>query len=227
MSAIDDVHSTPLPVVNAITTPPPPFADPAGTWNRRFADSSFLFGSEPNAWLREHASVWSPGARVLCVADGEGRNSVWLAGRGLAVDAFDIAEVGVAKARRLAMERGVTVNFEVADCDAYPWPEAVYDGVAAIFVQFADPAMRGRLFAHIVRSLKPGGALVLQGYTPKQLDYRTGGPPLASHLYTETLLREAFADLEIVALREYEAALAEGSGHCGHSALIGLIARRR
>jgi len=208
-------------------TPPPSFADPAGTWNRRFADDGFLFGSEPNAWLREHASVWSPGARVLCVADGEGRNSVWLAERGLAVDAFDIAEVGVAKARRLAAQRGVTVNFAVAGCDAYPWPEGVYDGVAAIFVQFADPAMRGRLFAHIVRSLKPGGTLVLQGYTPKQLDYRTGGPPLASHLYTETLLREAFADLDLVVLREYEADIAEGSGHCGHSALIGLIARRR
>ena len=209
------------------TTPPAPFADPAATWNRRFADTGFLFGSEPNAWLREHASVWSPGERVLCVADGEGRNSVWLAAQGLSVDAFDIAEVGVVKARRFAAERGVTVNFAVADCDAYPWPEAVYDGVAAIFVQFADPAMRGRLFAHIVRSLKPGGTLVLQGYTPKQLDYRTGGPPLASHLYTESLLREAFADLDLVALREYEADLAEGSGHCGHSALIGLIARRR
>jgi hypothetical protein len=99
--------------------------------------------------------------------------------------------------------------------------------VAAIFVQFADPALRERLFARIVRSLKRGGTLVLQGYTPKQLDYRTGGPPLASHLYTEALLREAFTDLDIVALREYEAELAEGSGHRGRSALIGLVARRR
>ena len=98
------------------TTPPPPFADPAGTWNRRFADDGFLFGSEPNTWLREHAANWSPGDRVLCVADGEGRNSVWLARQGLIVDAFDIAEVGVAKARRLAVEHAVTVNFAIADC---------------------------------------------------------------------------------------------------------------
>jgi len=163
---------------------------------------------------------------VLSVADGEGRNSVWLARRGLRVDAFDISEVGVAKARRLAAAQGVEVNFSVADCDGFAWPEAAYDGVAAIFVQFADPALRQRLFGHIRRSLRPGGTLVLQGYTPRQLVYRTGGPPIESHLYTEALLREAFADLDIVELRDYEAELTEGSGHSGHSALIGLVARR-
>ncbi len=203
------------------------FADPSGTWNKRFAVDGYLFGTEPNAWLREQAVRWQPGQRVLCVADGEGRNSVWLAGRGLVVDAFDVAEVGVAKARRLAAARGVTVNFAVADCDAYAWSEAAYDGVAAVFVQFADPALRERLFAHIVRSLRPGGLLVLQGYTPQQLEYRTGGPSVLSHLYTETMLREAFAALEILELREYEAEVAEGNGHRGHSALIGLVARRR
>lgn len=205
----------------------PAFPDPAGTWNRRFAADGFLFGTEPNAWLRDHAGVRQPGQRVLSVADGEGRNSVWLAKRGLRVDAFDIAEVGVEKARRMAAEQGVSVNFSVADCDGFAWPEAAYDGVAAIFVQFADPAMRTRLFAHIRRSLKPGGTLVLQGYTPRQLEYRTGGPPFESHLYTPALLREAFAAMDIVELREYEADLAEGSGHHGRSALIGLVARQR
>ncbi len=209
------------------TSGPSPFADPAGTWNRRFGTDDYLFGTEPNAWLREHAGLWQPGQRVLSVADGEGRNSVWLAQRGLVVDAFDIAPAGVAKARRLADQRGVAVNFSVSDCDGYAWPEATYDGVAAIFVQFADPAMRSRLFANIQRSLKPGGTLVLHGYTPRQLDYKTGGPPLADHLYTEALLREAFAAMEIVELREYEAQVAEGTGHLGHSALIGLVARRR
>ena len=211
------------------TNPPSaPFADPAGTWNRRFAEAAgFLFGTTPNEWLREHAGVWRPGERVLCVADGEGRNSVWLAGRGLRVDAFDIAEVGVAKARQLAADHGVPVHYQVADCDGFDWPQAAYDGVAAIFIQFADPPMRERLFARIVQSLKPGGTLILQGYTPRQLDYRTGGPPIASHLYTEALLRAAFADLEILTLREYEADVAEGSGHSGRSALIGLVGRRR
>ncbi len=203
-----------------------PFADAAQTWNRRFAGDDYLFGTEPNAWLREHAGVWASGQRVLCVADGEGRNSVWLARRGLQVTAFDIAEAGVAKARRLAAGQGVAVDFQVADCDGYAWPEAAFDGVAAIFVQFADPPQRERLFRHLVRSLKPGGTLLLQGYTPRQLEYKTGGPPFASHLYTPALLREAFADMEIVELRDYEADIAEGSGHCGRSALIGLVARR-
>lgn len=203
------------------------FADPAGTWNKRFAAEGYLFGTEPNAWLREFAGVWARGQRVLCVADGEGRNSVWLARRGLQVDAFDIAEVGVAKARRLAAEQGADVNFQVADCDSFAWPTAAYDGVAAIFIQFADPQLRERLFKRIQQCLKPGGTLLLQGYTPKQLEYRTGGPPVLSHLYTADLLREAFAATDIVELRDYEADVAEGSGHLGRSALIGLVARRR
>ena len=203
------------------------FSDPAGTWNQRFAADGYLFGTEPNAWLREHAGVWSPGQRVLCVADGEGRNSVWLAARGLQVQAFDIAEVGVAKARRLADAQGVHVDFQVADCDSYDWPQAACDGVAAIFIQFADPALRERLFGRMVDSLRPGGTLLLQGYTPKQLEYRTGGPPLLSHLYTAPMLREAFAALDIVELREYEAEVHEGTGHHGRSALVGLVARKR
>jgi SAM-dependent methyltransferase len=203
------------------------FPDAAQTWNSRFSTSDFIFGTEPNEWLRAQASVWQRGQRVLCVADGEGRNSVWLAQQGLAVDAFDIAELGVAKARQLAAAKGVQVNFTVADCDAFDYGEARYDGVAAIFVQFADPALRARLFAHIARSLKPGGTLILQGYTPQQLEYKTGGPPFVSHLYTEAMLREAFPGFDVLALREYEAELTEGSQHKGRSALIGLVARKR
>jgi SAM-dependent methyltransferase len=208
-------------------TSSPAFPDAADTWNRRFEGEAFLFGTEPNQWLREQAGVWPAGSRVLCVADGEGRNSVWLARQGLRVDAFDIADIGVAKARRLAQAQGVQVDYQVADCDSYAWPDSAYDGIAAIFVQFADPALRSRLFAAMQRSLRPGGTLVLQGYTPKQLDYRTGGPPHLSHLYTEPMLREAFAGLDILTLREYEAEVAEGSGHQGRSALIGLVARKR
>ena len=203
------------------------FADAAEMWNKRFSDDGYLFGTEPNVWLREHSSQWKAGHRVLCVADGEGRNSVWLAGQGLEVDAFDISEVGVAKAKKLAAERKVSIGLTVSDCDTYPWPKNTYDGVALIFLQFADPDMRARLFTNIRQCLKPGGVLVLQGYTPKQLEYKTGGPPTISHLYTESMMREAFAGWEIVELSEYELELKEGDRHVGRSALIGLVARRQ
>ncbi len=205
---------------------PPAFPDAAQTWNRRYATDDFLFGMAPNEWLREQVKALPPRGRILCVADGEGRNSVWLARQGFAADAFHVAERAVDKARGLAEREGVSVNFAVADFDAFGWPEAAYDGVAAIFVQFADPPMRARLFERIVRSLKPGGVLILQGYTPKQLEYRTGGPPFLSHLYTPELLRAAFAGLTIIELREYEAEVREGQGHSGRSALVGLVARR-
>jgi SAM-dependent methyltransferase len=217
--------------MNAMSTP---FSQPAHHWNQRYRSADgFLFGTQPNEWLARHAGVWQPGQRVLCVADGEGRNSVWLAQQGLAVDAFDIAEVGLDKARSLAAQRGVAVNFVHADVDGYAWPDGAgdamdgrFDGVAAIFVQFADPPLRARLFDRIVRALRPGGRLILQGYTPRQLEYRTGGPGQIDHLYTEALLRDAFAALDIEVLEDYEAEVDEGTGHRGRSALIGLVARK-
>ena len=96
----------------------------------------------------------------------------------------------------------------------------------AIFIQFADPALRARIFEGMVRCLKPGGLLVLQGYAPRQLEFRTGGPPLVAHMYTPELLHDAFRGMEILDLREYETDLAEGAGHKGHSAVIGLVARK-
>ena len=116
--------------------------------------------------------------------------------------------------------------YYVAGCDEWPWAVDAYDVVVSVFVQFADPEMRERLFANIVRALKPGGLLVLQGYTPKQLEYKTGGPGALSLLYTADLLRRAFASLQIVELVEYEAELREGARHAGRSALVGLVARR-
>jgi SAM-dependent methyltransferase len=204
----------------------PAFPDAAATWNKRFQQGGYIFGTEPNEYLRANAARLAPGSRVLCIADGEGRNSVWLALQGHRVDAFDISEVGVAKARALAAQSGVAVDFHVADCEQWRWSTDAYDAVVAIFVQFADPPMRERLFGNIVRTLKRGAWLILQGYTPQQLAYKTGGPPFAAHLYTQDLLRTLFAALRIVELREYEAVLTEGTQHAGRSALIGLVAEK-
>jgi SAM-dependent methyltransferase len=203
-----------------------PYTDAAAMWNKRFATADYLFGTDPNTYLKAQVGHLPSGGSALCVADGEGRNSVWLARQGLQVDAFDISDVGVAKARKLAADAGIQVHYDVADCDSWAWPAEHYDVVAAIFIQFADPEMRARLFANMVRALKPGGLLVVQGYTPKQLEYKTGGPPQIENLYTEPLLREAFAELTTIELRMYEEDLAEGAQHHGRSALAGLVARR-
>jgi len=202
------------------------FTDAAATWNQRFSDPDYVFGREPNEFLRVQTPLLTPAGRVLCVADGEGRNSVWLARQGMRVEAFDVAETGVAKARKLAEEAQVSVDYHVSDCDSWEWRDNAYDAIVAIFIQFAGPDMRARMFANMVRALKPGGLLILQGYTPKQLEYKTGGPGELSHLYTADLLREAFASLETVELTEYEAELSEGARHAGMSALIGLVARK-
>ena len=209
------------------TAPGTRFGDAAGTWNHRFAGHSYLFGTAPNVWLTGQAQRLPAASRLLCVADGEGRNSVWLAQLGHRVSAFDIAEQGLAKARALARQAGVAVDFSLADVDGFDWPQATLDAVVAVFVQFADPVQRARLFTRMAQALKPGGLLLLQGYTPQQLVYKTGGPPHLSHLYTEALLREEFAALDILQLECYEAVLDEGAGHSGRSALIGLVARRK
>jgi SAM-dependent methyltransferase len=202
------------------------FDDPRDTWNRRFARPGYLFGKEPNVWLARHAQWFSPGQRALCVADGEGRNSVWLARHGLQVDAFDIADVAVHKARIFAREARVEIDFSLAGIEDFHWRRDAYDCVLAIFVQFADPGERARLFANMIDALRPGGLLLVQGYGPKQIEYGTGGPGKLSHLYTPALLRELCAGMQILELQAYEEVLAEGSQHVGFSDLIGLVAKK-
>ena len=195
-------------------------------WDERYAGDEYHFGTEPNAFLASQQSLLKPGMSCLAVADGEGRNGVWLAGQGLDVLSVDASSVAQEKARKLARERGVEVTFELVDLTQWDWGENRFDMVAAIFIQFAPPELREQMFAHIKRCLKPGGLLLLQGYTPRQLHYRTGGPSQAENLYTEALLRSAFDDMQILHLREHDDIISEGSGHSGMSALIDLVARK-
>lgn len=200
------------------------------SWDDRYAGDDYLFGTEPNQFLVTCRDLLG-GAdltrmRVLSVADGEGRNSVWLAGQGCQVDAFDPSSVAVSKARRLADEHGVSVDYAVADADTWPWPEDAYGAVVAIFIQFADPALRRRIYDRIARALEPGGLLLLEGYTVDQLQYGTGGPRSPDHLYTEEQLRAELGAFEIERLHSYHASVEEGPGHSGMSALVDVIARR-
>lgn len=199
---------------------------PLERWNSRFATDDYLFGKAPNAFLAAQRHLLLPGQACLAVADGEGRNGAWLAKQGLDVLSIDFSPVAQAKARKLAAESGVALRFELADLHRWAWGKSRFDVIAAIFVQFADPVQRAAMFANIKRALKPGGLLLLQGYTPKQLDYKTGGPPWADHMYTPELLRAAFADMTILHLAAHDEVIREGTGHSGMSALIDLVARK-
>jgi SAM-dependent methyltransferase len=196
-------------------------------WNQRYAAADgFLFGRAPNAFLAAEAHRLRPGQRILCLADGEGRNGVFLAKRGLEVLSVDISPVALDKARAYAAEQGAALRFEEANLASWAWPVARFEAVVAIFIQFAGPGLRRRIFARIVEALAPGGLLLMQGYRPEQLAYGTGGPPVAENMYTEALLRESFAALDILSLKVHDSAISEGRAHHGMSALIDLVARK-
>ena len=204
------------------------FSDYEAFWSARYRDAGdeYLFGTAPNRFLAAQSAYFGAGTSVLAVADGEGRNSVWLAEQGCAVTATEISPVALEKAAKLARGRHVEVDFVQADIFYWDWPQNAFDAVVGIFIQFAGPAERPRQLAGMKDAVKPGGVLLLQGYTPKQLEYRTGGPSAVENLYTEAMLREAFADWEILLLHEHEEHIEEGSAHAGRSALIDLVARK-
>jgi SAM-dependent methyltransferase len=202
------------------------FDNPLETWNARFAGEDFLFGEEPNTFLRTQAHWLRPGGSVLCVADGEGRNSVWLAEQGLHVTAFDFAPNAVAKAKRLAQRHNVIVNHELGDAYTWPWTIKRYDALVAVFIQFVPPDLRDSVFAGMQSAVAPGGLLLLEGYRPEQVDYRTGGPPRREHMYTRDWLESTFAGWEILVINDYDAVIQEGRAHNGMSALIDLVARK-
>jgi len=198
----------------------------ANHWDERYRGEDYLFGREPNAFLKREAHRFAPGEGVLAVADGEGRNGVFLAGLGLRVHAVDASAVALEKSAKLARDAGVEITRELADLGSWTWPEEEYDHVVAIFIQFAAPDLRAQLFESMKRALRPGGLILLQGYRPEQVELGTGGPPHRENMYTRTLLEEAFADFDILHLEERDMVIREGRGHDGPSALIELVARR-
>lgn len=195
-------------------------------WDQRYATDEYIYGTAPSMFLERSADLLTSGQEALAVADGEGRNSVFMAQKGLRVTAMDNSTVGMEKARRLADAKGVQLDFRLADLKTWEWTADTYDVVAAIFIQFADPAFRAEIFDGIERTLKPGGLLLLHGYTPNQIGFGTGGPSKAENLYSKDFLAKRFGGWDIVRLDEYEAELHEGTGHSGPSALIDLIARK-
>ena len=196
-------------------------------WDERFAGDTFLFGTKPAMGLVRHKDKLIQNGSCFAVADGEGRNSVYLAELGHDVLAMDSSQVGIDKAKKLAEAHQVSVSYELADIYGYDWQKAQFDNVVAIFIQFAPPSKWHEIFEGMKQALRPGGVLILHGYTPKQVEYGTGGPSNVAHLYTTEMLAEAFGDMDILVNEAYEAVLDEGPGHNGQSALVDFVAVKR
>ncbi|XOV90706.1 MAG: SAM-dependent methyltransferase [Pseudomonadota bacterium] len=193
-------------------------------WDDRYASDEYLFGTEPNDFLKASAAKLPPG-RILCLADGEGRNGVYLAEQGYDVTSIDGSAVALAKARRLADARGVTLTTHQADLFDYDPGEACWDGIVIIFFHM-PPDKRRQVHALVERALVPGGVLVHEAYTPEQLNFRTGGPPVAEFLQTVSILRQDFPGLVFEHALELERDVVEGKGHFGRASVVQLIARK-
>ncbi|AGC47055.1 thiopurine S-methyltransferase [Myxococcus stipitatus DSM 14675] len=192
-------------------------------WNERYSDAFASYGTEPNDFLREVAAR-IPEGPVLCLAEGEGRNAVFVARRGHAVTAVDLSEVGLANAAKLASERGVVLTTVLADLGAYDLGEARWAGIVSIWAH-VPPEVRARLHAACVRALRPGGAFVLEAYTPRQLGRPgKGGPSDASLLMTPEGLREELAGLRLERCVEVDREVSEGRFHLGPSTTVQVLA---
>ncbi len=194
-------------------------------WNARYAGDGFVYGTEPNDFVAAVADRIPPGP-VLCLAEGEGRNAVWLAARGHAVTAVDQAEIALAKAQGLAAARGVKIETVAADLAAYRLAPGAWAGIVAIWAHL-PPALRRTVHGQVVRGLQPGGAFVLEAYTPAQLAHDTGGPREVAMLMTAAQLRGELAGLDFEILRELERDVREGTKHTGRAAVVQVLARKR
>lgn len=193
-------------------------------WDERYQGENFAYGTEPNDFLRSQID-YLPNGRILCLAEGEGRNAVFLAEQGFAVTAVDQSSVGLAKAERLAAERGVRIETVVADlADFHIAPES-WDGIVSIFAH-TPPPVRRHIHHEVVAGLKPGGVFVLEAYRPEQLQYKTGGPPVAEMMMDLSGLNAELAGLHFEYAEETVREVREGTLHHGHGAVVQIRARK-
>lgn len=195
----------------------------ARMWDERFRDEGHAYGTEPSLFLKEKRGLLRRGQRALVPADGGGRNGVWLAQQGLAVHAVDFSTEGLARGRELAAARGVHVHFEQADLVAWDWPVAAYDWVVAVYFHL-PPDPRRRMHAAMLRALKPGGHVLLEGFHTDQLAFHSGGPRDEAMLFSEERLRDEFAGADILELRTERVNLEESRLHRGPAMLVRMVA---
>lgn len=194
-------------------------------WDDRYATQEYLYGTEPSDFLAERYSALPPGGEILCLADGEGRNGVFLASQGMRVTGVDSSAVGIAKARRLADERRVSLDTVVADLATWELGDARWDGVVSIWAHLPAP-LRATLHPRIARALRPGGVLLLEHYHPRQLGYGTGGPPDPTMMLTLEELDAAFPEWIRLHSFEGERVVVEGNGHGGMSYVTQAILKK-
>jgi SAM-dependent methyltransferase len=192
-------------------------------WDERYRSAEYAYGTEPNEFLKAQADAL-PKGRALAIGDGEGRNGVYLATLGHSVTSLDQSTEGLAKAQRLAAERGVAITTVQADLATWTFPERSFEAIVAIFCHLPE-AVRRRVHRESVRALVPGGVFLLEAYTPAQLAFGTGGPKDVALLYRLDQLREELAGLDFEIAREVEREVHEGPLHGGPSATVQIVAR--
>ena len=195
---------------------------PKEMWESRYADSGYVYGTAPNDYLVACAEGLTPG-RALCLADGEGRNGVYLATLGFEVTSVDLTQAGMGKASHLATERDVSISTVVADLADFDLGDGRWDLIVSIFAHM-PPAIRQPLHGRIAAALAPGGKFVLEAYTPDQIGRGTGGPPNPALTMTLAGLTAELVDLNIVEGREVVRSVIEGPGHTGDGAVVQLVA---
>ncbi len=193
-------------------------------WNQRYAVDGYIYGTEPNTFLAEHAARLT--GPVLSLAEGEGRNGVFLATLGLEVHGVDASDVGLAKAQALARSKGVAIRTEVADLAAFEPQAGHYGAVVSIFAHLPG-AIRRRLYPLVERCLKPGGLILLEAYAEAQLPRDTGGPKDLDMLMTTAKIEHGFPGIEPILLREVEREVQEGSYHTGMASVVQFVGRKK
>lgn len=194
-------------------------------FDQRFAEPGWAYGTEPNDFLRDRVGDIPGGGQVLCLAEGQGRNAVFLATLGYAVTAVDRSVPGLEKAQLLAAERGVPLTTRLADLAEFEIGIGAWDGIVSIFGHLPQ-ALRQRVHRGVVAGLRPGGVFILEAYSPAQLARRTGGPRSAELLMSVADLREELAGLEFVVAQEIDREVIEGKYHTGLASVVQVLARK-
>lgn len=191
-------------------------------WDKEFDTETYVYGKEPNEFLKEHYEKL-PKGKVLCLAEGEGRNAVFLAKKGFDVTAVDISQVGLNKAKKLAKEAGVEIRTICKDLVAFNLGEQQWDSIVSISCHL-PPEIRVPLYQKVEKSLKQNGVFLIEGYTPNQLNYKSGGPPVAEMMTSADTLKNELLGLKFTVLQELERNVCEGINHTGLASVVQGIA---